>query len=110
MVSKLLTISTSASMSSTMASTSSSSTMAPSTITTPLNLMNQPLTLLSNMTNIMTFKLDSTNYIMWKHQITIMLDTYSMFELLNQAQLFYEKFLKDLSRNFNIILNPSYQI
>ena len=47
---------------------------------------------------------------MWKHQITRVLDTYSMFELVNQAQLLYEKFLKDLSGNITTILNPSYQI
>ena len=47
---------------------------------------------------------------MWKHQITRVLDTYSMFELVNQAQLLYEKFLKDLLGNITAILNPSYQI
>ena len=70
------------SLTSTMASIS---TMASSSTTSPINLVNQPLLLLSKMANIMTMKLDSTKYIVWKHQITMVLDTYSMFELLNET-------------------------
>ena len=55
--------------------------------------MNQPLLLLSNMSNMMTVKLDNTNYIVWKHQITMVLETYSLFELLEDPQLIPKKFL-----------------
>ena len=55
--------------------------------------MNQPLLLLSNMSNIMTVKLDNTNYVVWKHQIKMVLETYSLFELLEDPQLIPEKFL-----------------
>lgn len=74
-----------------------SSSTAPATIL--MNLMNQPLLLLSNMSNMMTIKLDNTNYIVWKHQITMVLETYSMFELLDETQLVPDKFSKDLSMN-----------
>ena len=63
---------------------SSSSTMASSS-TASINLINQPLLLLSNMSNMMTVKLDSSNYIVWKHQISMVLETYSLFELLDDT-------------------------
>ena len=68
------------------------SSMAPETVL--INLMNQPLLLLSNMSNMMIVKLDNTNYIVWKHQITMVLETYSMFELLDETQLVPDKFQK----------------
>ena len=60
--------------SSTMAALSSamaSSSTAPSSST--VNVMNQPLILLYKMKNMMTVKLDNTNYMVWKHQITMIL-------------------------------------
>ena len=88
--------------------TSNTSTMAHSTTSSSMNLMNQPLLLLSNMANMMTVKLDCTNYIVWKHQITMVLETYSMFDLLDEMQSIPKKFLKDLSRSVTAIVNPDY--
>ena len=68
------------------------SSVAPATVL--INLMNQPLLLLSNMSNMIIVKLDNTNYIVWKHQITMVLETYSMFELLDETQLVPDKFQK----------------
>ena len=62
---------------SSLTSTSANSTMALLTIAIAVNLVNQPLLLLSNMANMMAIKLDSTNYIVWKHQVTMVLETYS---------------------------------
>ena len=45
------------------------------------------LLLSSNMANMMTIKLDNTNYIVWKHHITMVLETYSLFEFLEEPQL-----------------------
>ena len=67
--------------------------MAASTSSSLVSIMNQPLLLLSNMSNIMTVKLDNTNYVVWKHQIKMVLETYSLFELLEDPQLIPEKFL-----------------
>ena len=84
------------------------STAMPSTSTyTSINLTNQPLLLLSNM---MTVKLDSSNYIVWKHQISMVLETYSMFELLDEVTLIPEKFLKDLIGTVTSVLNLDYLI
>ena len=66
---------------------------------------NQPLLLLSNM---MTVKLDSSNYTIWKHQISMVLETYFLFELLDDTQPIPEKFLKDLSGSVTAIFNPDY--
>ena len=97
------TNSTAASSSSTGAS---SSTFAGSSI----NVMNQPLLLLSNMSNMMTVKLDNTNYIVWKHQITMILETYSLYEVLEEPQLAPEKFLKDLNGVYTASVNPEFTI
>ena len=52
-------------------------TSIPSTtvISTP-----SPLLLLSNMSNLMSIKLDYTNYIPWKHQLITILEAYSLIE------------------------------
>ena len=66
---------------STMASSSSTSIISSSSAT---NLVNQPLLLLPNTSNMMTVKLDYTNYIVWKYHISMVLETYSLFELLEE--------------------------
>ena len=98
---------------STMANTNSmaapsSSTGASSSIVanSSMNVMNQPL-LLSNMSNI---KLDNTNYIVWKHQISMILETYSLYDLLEEPQLVPERFLKDPSGAYIATINPEYTL
>nr|POF07970.1 hypothetical protein CFP56_45266 [Quercus suber] len=90
----------------TMASSSSSS----ASFSSAVNLVNQPLLLLSNMSNMMTVKLDNTNYIVWKYQISMVLKTYSLFELLEESQLIPEKFLRDLSGNYTMVVDPDYLV
>ena len=92
--------------STTMASSSTSSSSSSSSV----NVLNQPLLLLSNMANMMTIKLDNTNYIVWKHQITMVLETYSLFELIEETQLIPNKYLKDLSSAYTNIVNPDFLI
>ena len=62
------------------------------------------------MSNMMTIKLDPSNYIVWKYQISMVLETYSMFELLDEAPLIPEKFLKDPTRAVTSVINPDYLI
>ena len=59
---------------------------------------------------MMTVKLDSSNYIVWKHQISMVLETYSMFELLDEVPLIPKKFLKDLFGTITSVLNSDYLI
>ena len=90
----------------TMAASSSSSFPSSSSV----NVLNQPLLLLSNMANMMTIKLDNTNYIVWRHQITMVLKTYSLFELIEKPQLIPDQYLKDLSGAFTTVVNPDFLI
>uniref|UniRef100_A0A2N9G021 Integrase catalytic domain-containing protein n=1 Tax=Fagus sylvatica TaxID=28930 RepID=A0A2N9G021_FAGSY len=46
-----------------------------------------PLSLLNNMSNLMSTKLDSTNYMIWKLQITAILDAYSVLDHLDGSTI-----------------------
>ena len=59
---------------------------------------------------MMTIKLDSSNYIVWKHQITMVLETYAMFDLLDEFQPVLDKFLKDLFSSITNMINLDFQI
>ena len=75
-----------------------------------VNVLNQPLLLLSNMANMMTIKMDNTNYIVWRHQMTMVLETYSLFELIEEPQLIQDQYLKDLSGSYTTVVNPDFLI
>ena len=62
------------------------------------------------MSNMMTIKLDPSNYIVWKYQISMVLETYSMLELLDEVPLIPEKFLKDLAGAVTSVLNLDHLI
>ena len=85
-----------------------SSSTTPSTTATTSPLVNPSLLLLSNMSSMMTVKLDSTNYIMWKHQIVVILEAYAMIGFLEDSCVAPDPFLKDSSRNFTIEANQEY--
>ena len=48
-----------------------------------MDLVANPLLLLNNMSNLMSIKLDSVNYMVWKLQISAILNAYSMIEHLD---------------------------
>jgi hypothetical protein len=52
-----------------------------------------PLLLLNNMSNLMSTKLDSSNYMIWKLQISAVLDAYSMIDHLDGSILTPSQFL-----------------
>uniref|UniRef100_A0A2N9IXE5 Integrase catalytic domain-containing protein n=1 Tax=Fagus sylvatica TaxID=28930 RepID=A0A2N9IXE5_FAGSY len=54
-----------------------------------------PLLLLNNMSNLMSIKLDSVNYMVWKLQISAILDAYSMIEHLDGSTQQLRQFLID---------------
>ena len=56
----------------------------------------------------MTLKLDYGNYIVWKHQIEAILDTYSMIDVLDDSNSAPNRFLKDSSGNFTSEVNPAF--
>uniref|UniRef100_A0A2N9J051 Receptor ligand binding region domain-containing protein n=1 Tax=Fagus sylvatica TaxID=28930 RepID=A0A2N9J051_FAGSY len=60
-----------------------SPTMESSTTSVPAAFNQSPLSLLNNMSNLMSTKLDSTNYMIWKLQISAILDAYSVIDHLD---------------------------
>ena len=60
------------------------------------------------MSSMMTVKLDCGNYIVWKHQIEVILETYSMIDVINDSVIAPDRFLKDSSGNFTTEINPSF--
>ena len=56
----------------------------------------------------MTVKLDYGNYIVCKHQIEVILETYSMINILDDSIAAPDHFLKDSFGNFTIKNNPSF--
>ena len=70
--------------------------------------VNTSLLLLSNMSSMMIVKLDYGNYIVWKHQIEVILDTNSMIDVLDDSISAPDRFLKDSSGNFTTEVNPAF--
>nr|POF06794.1 hypothetical protein CFP56_71556 [Quercus suber] len=91
-------------------SSSSSSSVVPAMASLGLP-MNSSLLLLSNMSSMMTVKLDYENYVVWKHQIKVILDTYSMIDVLDDSITAPDRFLKDSSvEELNALLNAEERV
>nr|POE46008.1 hypothetical protein CFP56_36019 [Quercus suber] len=96
-----------------MAFAPSGSSSSASTSTTQVTMataslpVNTSLLLLSNMSSMMTVKLDYGNYIVWKHQIEVILDTYSMIDVLDDSIIVPDRFLKDSFGNYTVEINPA---
>nr|POE48571.1 hypothetical protein CFP56_65390 [Quercus suber] len=88
-------------------SSASTSTTLPTMATASLPV-NTSLLLLSNMSSMMTVKLDYGNYIVWKHQIEVILDTYSMIDVLDDSITVPNRFLKDSFGNYTVEVNPAF--
>ena len=92
-----------------MASTTSSSTSGSTpAVTNTAFPTNTSLLLLSNMSSMMTVKLDYGNYTVWKHQIEVILETYSMIDILDDSIGTPDRFLLDSSGNLTTEINPNF--
>jgi hypothetical protein len=67
-----------------------------------------PIFLLSNISNYVTIKLDHSNYLMWKFQITGILDAYSLLDHLEDPTPCPSKFLFSHSETETQEVNPLY--
>ena len=94
-------------MASTSATSSSTSSSIPAVTNTTLPI-NTSLLLLSNMSSMMTVKLDYSNYTVWKHQIEVIIKTYSMIDILDDSITIPDHFLKDSSSNLTTEINPNF--
>ena len=89
------------------------SSLAPASTTLPSMAtgsipVNTSLLLLSNMSSMMIVKLNYGNYVIWKHQIEVILDTYSMIDVLDDSISAPDRFLKDSSDNFTVEINLAF--
>ena len=57
---------------------------------------------------MMTIKLDYGSYTIWKHQIEVILETYSMIDILDDSITIPDRFLKDSFGNLTTEINPSF--
>ena len=73
----------------------------------PLPNPPSPLLLLSNMSNLMSIKLDSVNYIVWKLQLTTILEAYSMIDHIDGSVPKPSQYLVDADGSFTTGANPS---
>ena len=67
-----------------------------------------PLVLLSNMSNLMSLKLNSFNYIIWKLRLTTILNAYLMIDHIDGLVQKPSQFLVDIAGNLTTRANPSY--
>uniref|UniRef100_A0A2N9J3P2 CCHC-type domain-containing protein n=1 Tax=Fagus sylvatica TaxID=28930 RepID=A0A2N9J3P2_FAGSY len=68
-----------------------------------------PLLLLSNMSNLMSIKLDSINYIVWKLQLTVILDAYSMKDHIDGLVTRPSQFLLDAVGSPTLEINQAFK-
>lgn len=91
-------------MASVNSSSSSTSTTVP-TMANSISQINPSLLLLSNMSSMVTVKLDYSNYIVWKHQIEVILEIYSMIDAIDGFAMAPYQSLKDSSSNLTTEVN-----
>jgi transposase InsO family protein len=72
--------------------------------------MQAPLLILSNMSNLMSVKLDSSNFIVWKHQLSSILKAYSMIDFVDGTIPSPSRFLTDAEGNLTSAANPEFKI
>uniref|UniRef100_A0A2N9IFR0 Integrase catalytic domain-containing protein n=1 Tax=Fagus sylvatica TaxID=28930 RepID=A0A2N9IFR0_FAGSY len=72
--------------------------------------MQAPLLLLSNMSNLMSVKLDSTNFIVWKHQLSSILKAYSMIDFVDGTIPSPNRFLTNAEGVLTTAVNPDFQL
>ena len=60
------------------------------------------------MASMMIVKLDYNNYLVWKHQIEVILEAYSMINFIEDNLEAPNPFLKDSSGNYITEANPEY--
>uniref|UniRef100_A0A2N9ISB5 Integrase catalytic domain-containing protein n=1 Tax=Fagus sylvatica TaxID=28930 RepID=A0A2N9ISB5_FAGSY len=73
-----------------------------------LQHLSHPLMLLNNMSNLMSTKLDSSNYMIWKLQISAVLDAYSVIDHLDGSTSQPSQFL--ISKTGMQFVNPAFLI
>ncbi|KAL0008682.1 hypothetical protein SO802_010184 [Lithocarpus litseifolius] len=94
------------------ANTTSATSLSTSTSTVRTAIsthgVNPLLLLLSNMASMMTVKLDYNNYLVWRHQIEVILEANSAINFIEDNLEAPDPFLKDSSANYTTEANPEF--
>jgi hypothetical protein len=64
------------------------------------NITQFPILLLSNISNLISAKLDSTNYTLWKYQLLSIFESYSLLDHIDGSTQSPERYLQDASGAF----------
>jgi hypothetical protein len=68
----------------------------------------QPMILLSSITNLVSVKLDHSNYMLWKFQICSTLSAYALFDIVDGTYPCPDKYYKDSDGILSLQVNPEY--
>ena len=68
----------------------------------------QPMILLSSITNLVSVKLDHSNYMLWKFQICSTLNAYTLFDIVDGTYPCLDKYYKDSNGILSLQVNPEY--
>jgi hypothetical protein len=68
----------------------------------------QPVILLSSITNLVSVKLDHSNYMLWKFQICSTLSAYALFDIIDGTYPCPDKYYKDSDGILSLQVNPEY--
>ena len=90
------------------ASSSTSSSSSSTSTTTSNHGINPSLLVLSNMASMVTVKLDYNNYLVWRHQIEVILEAYSLISFIKESNGAPDPLMKDSSGNYTTEANPEY--
>ena len=67
-----------------------------------------PMILLSNITNIVSVKLDQTNYMLRKFQITSTLKAYKLLDVVDGSYPCPEMYIRDTNGAATSVVNPNF--
>jgi hypothetical protein len=69
-----------------------------------------PMILLSNITNLVSVKLDHNNYMLWKFQITSTLKAYKLLDVVDGSYTCPEMYTRDSNGAVTTFLNPEFTL
>ena len=67
-----------------------------------------PMILLSTITNLFSVKLDQTNYMLWKFQITSTLKAYKLLDVVDGSYPCPEMYIRDTNSGTTSVVNPDF--
>ena len=89
-----------------MATSSSSTSFSPSSSNPPGTIWQTPILLLKDLVSV---KLDATNYVIWKYQILSIFESYSLLDMVDGTSSPPAQYLADANDESSLNVNPLYK-